>query len=51
MTSLQITNVTHQKVMKLRRQLFFERKANKEPKLNIHLVVLLFGSVYVYICV
>ena len=42
--SLKITNV-----MKLRRQLFFERKANKEPKLSINLVVLLFGSIYIYI--
>ena len=37
------------KVMNLRRQLFFERKENKEPKLSINLVVLLFGSIYVYV--
>ena len=37
--------------MNLRKQLFFERKANKEPKLSINLVVLLFGSIYVYMCV
>ena len=37
--------------MKLQRQLFFERKANKEPKQSINLVVLLFGSIYVYMCI
>ena len=47
MTSLQITNVTHKKVMKLRSQLFIEKKT-KKPKLSINLVVLLFGFIYVY---
>ena len=47
MTSLQITNVKHKKVMKLRSQLFFEKKT-KKPKQRINLVVLLFGFIYVY---
>ena len=48
MTSLQITNVSKEKKeMKLRSQLFFEKKTMK-PKLSIDLVVLLFGFIYVY---
>ena len=52
MTSLQITNLSKEKKkeMKLRSQLFFEKKTMK-PKLSIDLVVLLFGFIYVYMCI
>ena len=50
MMSLEITNVTHKKVMKLRNQLFFEKKS-KKPKPSINSVVLLFGFTYVYMCI
>ena len=39
---------TQKKVIKLRSQLFFEKKT-KKPKLSINLVVLLFGYLYEYV--